>query len=182
MDQQELLIRTARILDALKIPYMVTGSFAVNFYGIPRTTHDIDLIVQIQVADTIRLAREFPTDFYADVQMMRQAIDQQFMFNVIDPSSGLKIDFWILKRDAYDVERFRRRRPQLVFGQTLVMPSPEDVILAKLLWYQDAPTDKHLSDARGVWEIQKDSMDLNYLRMWASKLGVTSWLEKLEKS
>jgi len=161
---------------------MVTGSFAVNFYGIPRTTHDIDLIVQIQVADTIRLAREFPTDFYADVQMMRQAIDQQFMFNVIDPSSGLKIDFWILKRDAYDVERFRRRRPQLVFGQTLVMPSPEDVILAKLLWYQDAPTDKHLSDARGVWEIQKDSMDLNYLRMWASKLGVTSWLEKLEKS
>jgi len=182
MDQQELLIRTARILDALKIPYMVTGSFAVNFYGIPRTTHDIDLIVQIQVADTIRLAREFPTDFYADVQMMRQAIDQQFMFNVIDPSSGLKIDFWILKRDAYDVERFRRRRPQLVFGQTLVMPSPEDVILAKLLWYQDAPTDKHLSDARGVWEIQKDSMDLNYLRIWASKLGVTSWLEKLEKS
>lgn len=182
MDQQELLTRTARILDALKIPYMVTGSFAVNFYGIPRTTHDIDLIVQIDVADANRLAREFPADFYADTEMMRQAIDRQFMFNVIDPSSGLKIDFWILKRDAYDPERFRRRRPQTVFGQTLVMPSPEDVILAKLLWYKETQIDKHLNDARGVWEMQKDSMDLNYLRLWAIKLGVTSWLGKLETS
>ena len=182
MDQQELLTRTVKILDALKIPYMVTGSFAVNFYGIPRTTHDIDLVVVLQSNVAERLAHEFPKDFYADVEMMRQAIDQEFMFNVIDPSSGLKIDFWILKRDAYDTERFRRRRAQTLFGQVVWMPSPEDVILAKLLWYKGAQTDKHLNDARGVWEIQKDSIDLNYLRLWASRLSVSSWLEKLEKS
>jgi hypothetical protein len=182
MEQQELLQHTIAILDALQIPYMVTGSFAVNFYGIPRTTHDIDLVVQIRVADVPRLARAFPADFYADAEMMRQAIEQQFMFNVIDPASGLKIDFWILKNDAYDMERFRRRRAYTVFGQTLWMPSPEDVILSKLLWYKEAQTDKHLNDARSVWAIQKESLDLTYLRMWAAKLGVQHWLEKLEQT
>ena len=93
MEQQELLVHTAAILDALKIPYMVTGSFAVNFYGIPHTTHDIDLVVQIRVADVSRLAREFPADFYADAERMRQAIEQQFMFNVIDPTSRFEGGF-----------------------------------------------------------------------------------------
>lgn len=181
MEQQELLLRTVTILDALKIPYMVTGSFAVNFYGIPRTTHDIDLVVQIQVGEVEGLARQFPTDFYVDVEMMRQAITQQSMFNVIDPTSGLKLDFWILKRDAYDIERFRRRQPQQVFGHTIWMPTPEDVILSKLLWYKEAQTDKHLNDARGVWAIQKETLDLTYLREWASKLDVQNWLEKLEQ-
>ena len=181
MEQQELLLHTVEILDGLTIPYMVTGSFAVNFYGIPRTTHDIDLVVQIRAADADRLARQFPTDFYADAEMIRQAVEQQFMFNIIDPASGLKIDFWILKRDAYDAERFRRRQQQTVLGRAVWMPSPEDVILSKLLWYKQAQTDKHLNDARGVWALQKESLDRKYLNEWATKLSVQTWLTQLEK-
>ena len=181
MEQQELLLRTVEILDGLTIPYMVTDSFAVNFYGIPRTTHDIDLVVQIRAADADRLARQFPTDFYADAEMIRQAVEQQFMFNIIDPASGLKIDFWIFKRDAYDAARFRRRRQQTVFGRAVWMPSPEDVILSKLLWYKQAQTDKHLNDARGVWVLQKESLDRKYLNEWATKLSVQTWLTQLEK-
>ncbi|MBI5303043.1 MAG: hypothetical protein HY868_12975 [Chloroflexi bacterium] len=182
MEQQELFLRVIEILDTLNIPYMVTGSFAVNFYGIPRTTHDIDLVVQIQLTDADRLAREFPPDFYADPESMRQAIQQQFMFNVIDPGSGVKIDFWMLRHDAYDIERFQRRRAQSVFGKIIWMPSPEDVILSKLLWYKEAQTDKHLNDARGVWDVQKESLDLGYLREWASKLTVRNSFEELEHS
>ena len=181
MEQQELLLRTVEILENLKVPYMVTGSFAVNFYGIPRTTHDIDLVVQIRSSDADRLAHQFPVDFYADAEMIRQAVEQQFMFNIIDPASGLKIDFWILKRDAYDAERFRRRRAQVIFGRTVSMPSPEDVILSKLLWYKEAQTDKHLNDARGVWELQKETLDRTYLRLWAEKLSLRNWLEQLDK-
>ncbi|HEX7588999.1 MAG TPA: hypothetical protein VF478_11840 [Anaerolineae bacterium] len=181
MEQQELLLRTVAILENLKIPYMVTGSFAVNFYGIPRTTHDIDLVVQIRASDAEQLAHQFPKDFYADAQMMRQAVEQQFMFNVIDPASGLKIDFWILKRDAYDTERFRRRCKQMIFGREILMPSPEDVILSKLTWYKEAQTDKHLNDARGVWELQKGMLDRTYLNLWAERLSVRNWLEQLDK-
>ena len=181
MEQQELLLRTVEILENLKIPYMVTGSFAVNFYGIPRTTHDIDLVVQIRFSDADRLVQQFPSDFYSDAQMIRQAIEHQFMFNVIDPASGLKIDFWILKRDPYDAERFRRRREQVILGRKISTPSPEDVILSKLIWYKEAQTDKHLNDARGVWELQKEILDQAYLHLWAEKLAVAKWLEQLDK-
>jgi hypothetical protein len=182
MEQQALFLRAVEILDQLGIPYMVTGSFAVNYYGIPRMTHDIDFVVQIRFAEVDRLARAFPSDFYADSEMMRHAIEQQFMFNVIDPMSGLKIDFWILKADAYDSERFRRRRAQRVFDQTVWMPSPEDVILSKLSWYREAQTDKHINDARGVWELQRGSLDLAYLHAWSTKLDVHDLLEKLKQS
>jgi hypothetical protein len=33
-----------------------------------------------------------------------------------------------------------------------------------------------------VWAIQKESLDLTYLQMWAAKLGVQHWLEKLEQT
>lgn len=181
MEQQDLLIRTVEILEKLAIPYMVTGSFAVNFYGIPRTTHDIDLVVQITPADAPRLADEFPHDFYLDRAMIKDAIEQRFMFNVIDPSSGLKIDFWLLKQDAYDMARFQRRRPYTIFGHQIWFPSPEDVILSKWLWYKQAQTDRHLHDARGIWDVQGESLDREYLRHWATELGVQNWLDQLER-
>lgn len=181
MEQQELLLRTVEILENLTIPYMVTGSFAVNFYGIPRTTHDIDLVVQIRSADADRLVHQFPSDFYADAEMIRQAVEQQFVFNIIDTASGLKIDFWLLKADAFDAERFRRRREQVIFGHPIAMPSPEDVILSKLIWYKEAQGDKHINDAQGVWQVQKETLDRTYLRLWAQKLSVRDLLEQLDK-
>lgn len=180
MDQQELLLRAVEILDQLNIPYMVTGSFAVNFYGIPRTSHDIDFVAQIGAREVHRIAPEFPRNFYVDPEMIRDAIDNESMFNVIDPISGLKIDFWVLKRDLYDAERFRRRRQQSLFSKMMWLPSPEDVILSKLLWYKEAQTDKHLNDARGVLEMQKISLDLHYLHTWAKKLSLENELGKTE--
>lgn len=181
MDQQELFQRTIKILDQVEIPYMVTGSFAVNFFGIPRTTHDIDFVVEIRASDAERFADAFPRDFYADADMIRQAVAQQSMFNIIDPTSGVKIDFWIVKRNPFDQERFRRRREQTVFGESVFMPTPEDTIISKLLWYQEAQTDKHLNDARGVWEIQKESLDQDYLNRWVTRLGLEKIFEKVKK-
>jgi hypothetical protein len=88
----------------------------------------------------------------------------------------------MLKRDAFDAERFLRRRSQTVFGHSIFMPSPEDVILSKLLWYKEAQTDKHFNDARGVWDMQRQTLDLNYLHIWANKLSVKNILERLENS
>ncbi len=179
MEQQELFLQAVENLTKLNISYMVTGSFAVNFYGIPRTSHDIDFVVQIRSQDADMFARGFPADFYADPEFMRQAIEQHFMFNVIDPSSGLKIDFWMLKNEPYDAERFRRRCVQTVFGRAIWMPSPEDVILSKLLWYKESQIDKDFNDARGVWEVQKESLDQTYLQIWATRLSIITWFEKL---
>jgi len=45
MSQEEFFATVIQILNHLKIPYMLTGSYASNFYGEPRSTHDIDFVV-----------------------------------------------------------------------------------------------------------------------------------------
>ena len=65
MSQPELLKRMIQILDALKIEYMVTGSVTSSLQGEPRSTHDIDLVVDLPGDTADRLLGAFPpTDFY----------------------------------------------------------------------------------------------------------------------
>jgi hypothetical protein len=34
-------------LDALSLPYMLTGSMAMNYYAVPRMTRDIDMVINL---------------------------------------------------------------------------------------------------------------------------------------
>ena len=43
----ELLQKVCRQLDENGIKYMVSGSIALNIYGIPRMTRDIDIVIEL---------------------------------------------------------------------------------------------------------------------------------------
>ncbi|MDO8727214.1 MAG: hypothetical protein Q7J35_14185 [Candidatus Methanoperedens sp.] len=43
----EIIELTADYLNSEKIPYMFVGAIAVGYYGIPRTTQDVDIVVVI---------------------------------------------------------------------------------------------------------------------------------------
>ncbi|NWG14519.1 MAG: hypothetical protein HXY20_13410 [Acidobacteria bacterium] len=47
MSQQESLKTVVRTLEELDIGYMVTGSIASSLQGEPRSTHDIDIVVNL---------------------------------------------------------------------------------------------------------------------------------------
>jgi hypothetical protein len=47
MNEQELLADCLRRLNRSGVTYYLTGSMASNFWGIPRTTHDLDFVVQL---------------------------------------------------------------------------------------------------------------------------------------
>jgi hypothetical protein len=40
--------RILEVLDLLEIPYQVVGSLASSMYGIPRSTADVDLVVNLR--------------------------------------------------------------------------------------------------------------------------------------
>src|SRR5206468_9816899 len=46
MTEQELLVDCLRRLNGLGLTYYLTGSMASNYWGIPRTTHDLDFGIQ----------------------------------------------------------------------------------------------------------------------------------------
>ena len=110
MGLREFLIQAVDMLDQLNIPYIVSGALAVSFYGLPRTTHDIDLVVELGQRHVTPLVKAFSKEFYISSKAVQEAISRSSVFNVIDPQSGLEIDFWLARPEAFDRERFCRRR------------------------------------------------------------------------
>ena len=56
------LAAIASALDRAGVRFMVTGSTASTFYGEPRTTHDIDIVLELTDASLDAFLRELPED------------------------------------------------------------------------------------------------------------------------
>ncbi|MEO5804372.1 MAG: hypothetical protein ABIR24_12670 [Verrucomicrobiota bacterium] len=179
MTEQELLIDCLHRLNQAGITYMVTGSMASNYWGIPRSTHDLDFVLQLPPTAIPALTLAFANDFDLDEQMIRTAYQPPHQFNALDHRSGLKLDFWMLKNVPFEREMFSRRQKVSIVSVPAWMASPEDVILHKLYWSNITPSDRQLKDAAGVLAIQRETLDMSYLRDWAKEIGVTETLEDL---
>ena len=181
MSQQNLLIHVLGALDGAGVPYMVTGSMASSIQGEPRSTHDIDVVVDLEPGAVGALAGSFPEpDYYLNLEAAREAIDARSMFNVLDLTSGDKVDFWLLTEEAFDRSRFARRQQVSLFGMRVSISSPEDTILAKLRWsLLSGGSDRQERDALAVFELQFALLDQSYLDEWADRLDVGPLLERL---
>jgi len=184
MSQQALLKRVVEALDGAGIPYMLTGSLASSLQGEPRASHDIDLVISITAGDVARVTEVLSApEVYLDEYAVSDATRRRTMFNLIDSSSGDKADFWLLKDDPYDRERFSRRKRVAALGLELSVSAPEDTILMKLRWSAQAGgSEKQLNDALRVYELQAGSLDEAYLDEWALRLEVTAALAAIRES
>ena len=179
MSEQELLADCLRRLNRSGVVSYLTGSMASNYWGIPRTTHDLDFVVQLPVSAVPRIVREFSGDFYIEEAAVRAAYQPPHQFNAIDTRSALKVDFWLPKPEPFDREMLRRRIQANLFGEPAWISTAEDVILHKLVWNRITPSDRQLGDAAGIVAVQADALDINYLRQWAQELKLTAELERL---
>jgi hypothetical protein len=173
MVQQSLLNQIIEKLNKAGLEYMVTGSMASNYYGNPRLTHDIDIVIQIYSSDVEIVVRLFEDDYYISKEAVTQALEHQGMFNVIDSQSGLKVDFWMLKPTPFHQESFRRKISVDVFGQKAWMISAEDLIIAKKLWAKQSGSEsKQGMDIQGIEQVQGERLDRTYIRKWQLALGI----------
>ena len=179
MNERELLVDCLRRLNRTGVIYYLTGSMASNYWGIPRTTHDLDFVIQLPPSAVPNIVQAFSGDYYLDEAAVRAAYQPPHQFNAIDTRSALKVDFWLPKPEPFDREMLRRRVAVTLFGEPAWIATAEDVLLHKLLWNRISPSDRQLGDAAGVVAVQADALDKNYLRQWAQALRVTGELERL---
>ena len=179
MNERELLADCLRRLNRSEVTYYLTGSMASNYWGIPRTTHDLDFVVQLPASAIPAIIREFSGDFYIEESAVRAAFRPPHQFNAIDTRSALKADFWLPASDAFGREMLRRRVPATLFGEPAWIATAEDVILHKLIWNRLTPSERQLSDAAGVLAVQAERLDLQYLKQWAQELELGGDLENL---
>ena len=182
MSQQELLKLVLQALDEAQIPYMLTGSLVSSLQGEPRSTHDIDIIVSIEQASTEILVKSFtPPDYYLDQNAINEAVTNDGMFNLINTSTGDKIDFWMLTDQPFDKSRFMRRYIEDIMGMKIMITSPEDTILAKLNWAKlSGGSEKQFTDALRVFEVQFEKLDMQYLNYWAHELDIEEQEENIK--
>lgn len=182
MSQQELLKTVSQILDQSGIEYMITGSMVSSLQGEPRSTHDIDLVVHLHKSAVQILVKAFPMpDYYLEEDSILEAIDRDSMFNMIANNEGDKVDFWILTDKPFDQSRFARKYTEKILGVQMYVSTPEDTILAKLRWANlSGGSEKQFADALGIYEVQHDRLDQDYLNTWADTLGTKDLLARLQ--
>lgn len=183
MTQDQILTLVTKTLAKHGVSYMVTGSLAVVFYGRPRYTHDLDIVLAVSPASTQnlqnalkKLSRYFHV--FADLESLQAVIGSQEMISLLDRTSGMKVDFWILGQELFAKEVFERRLTKQVLKASIDFISPEDLILTKLVWSKQSESSRHLEDIYTVYEGQKSKLDEQYITKWAKKLSVKSLLRK----
>lgn len=181
-DALDVALLVAAALDTVGAEYFVGGSVASSLQGEPRATNDIDFVVSLLPRRVGALAAALGSDFELDQEMLRDALGRGSSANFFYLPLVTKIDVFGLGAEPFDEAEFARRRRVRVrqSGAALVLKSPEDTVLRKLLWYRDggAVSEKQWRDVVEVLRISGAEMVPEYLDAWAPRLGVAELLAR----
>lgn len=174
MGQLEFLKLIVHLLDQADFRYMIVGSFASGYWGEPRTTYDVDVVISLSPDDLPLVVSLFPeADFYLSLPAAMDAIRRGGQFNVIHPESGNKVDFMVEEATDWGRQQIQRRKfVDFDEGFQCWVGAPEDIILSKLRYYQEGQSPKHLRDIAGMLKVSDAEIDRRYIADWADKLGV----------
>jgi hypothetical protein len=182
MNAADVLRRTTTALDHAEIEYMLTGSFASAYHGAPRSTQDIDFVIQATPEELKTLAQSLPENqYYVDLTAALESHQRQSMFNVIDLASGWKVDFVFRKSRPFSKEEFGRRRRVVLHGISIFIASVEDVIVAKLEWSRLAQSHRQIEDVAALLRVRFDSLDRDYAEKWIGELDLSKQWDEAQR-
>ncbi len=175
----DLLVETIRALEAERIDYMLTGSLASTFHGEPRSTRDIDVVIDPTPAALDRLLDRLHNDgLYVDGDAARAALRERGQFNAI--AGDAKVDFIVRKDRPFAKAEFERRRRVQLPGIEGEMVTVEDLILAKLAWAKETDSERQRRDVSGMIGAAGSTLDRVYVAAWAERLGVAEDWRRLD--
>lgn len=180
----EALAVTFRVVDALTalgVDYLVGGSLASSLHGIPRATQDVDVVAALRHEHVAPLVAALGREFYIDAEMIHDAIRHRSSFNVIFLESMFKVDVFVLgDTNAARLEMERRQSITVTSEppRTLIVASPEDIVLQKLWWYKlgGGVSERQWNDVLGVLKVRGPLLDRAYLQRGAEEMTVDDLL------
>lgn len=179
----QVTLMVTNLLDELGVSYVIGGSMASIIHGILRTTMDVDIVAEMQPKHVDSFISGLQGAFYADEQMIQQAIQRRSSFNLIHLSTMFKVDIFIPKGRPFDQQQLDRRISEQIGAESdeqIWVLSAEDVVLAKLEWFRigGEVSERQWRDILGVLKTQQSALDVNYLRQWAQSLSVADLMER----
>ena len=179
MTADEAVVAIVSALEDLGNLYVLVGSLATNFHGIPRSTRGADIVVAFDASTLDRLAATLVPDLRIQPQTSCETVTGTVRHVIDVRDSPFVIELFESSDDPHDRARLaRRQRVRLLDRQTWVLTA-EDVVITKLRWGQHANRSKDLDDARNVLAVREGELDLEYVRRWCGEHGTTATLERL---
>jgi hypothetical protein len=178
MNEIDIVRDISARFERAQIPYMLTGSMAMNYYAQPRMTRDIDVVVEITPEDIERVMVLFRPHYYVSEENICDSLAHESIFNLIHLESVIKVDCIVRKSSEYRRVEFGRRRRISIREFTTYIVSKEDLIISKLLWAKDSRSEIQLGDVRNLLAT---GYDVAFLKRWTHELRLDNLLEECLK-
>lgn len=182
-DPVRVALIVAEALEACQVRYLVGGSLASAVSGEPRSTLDVDLVVEMSEPDVEPFIAALGDRFYADADALRRAIREKTSTNLIHYATSTKVDLFVVGGSALDGQQMDRRQRVQVSSDPdgwLYVHQPEDIILQKLRWYRlgHEASERQWRDVLGIMLVQGGRLDRAYLSAGAQILGVSDLVDR----
>jgi len=181
MSGNEALLALVGLLNEMETPYMLVGSYSSNFYGIPRSTKDADLVFQFDPKSLAEIQKRLPKGLRFDQQSTFEMVTATRKELIVIDDSDFEIELFHLSSDEFDQIRFQHRE-KVSFGEGLStwMPRMEDVIVQKLRWAKGGARSKDFDDVVAILSVQ-EKVDFTYISEWCAKHGTLEILAKVRE-
>ncbi|HLF69485.1 MAG TPA: nucleotidyltransferase [Actinomycetota bacterium] len=166
-DLEGAVVAIAMTLKANAVPYMVIGGFANLLWGEPRTTRDLDVTVDIDLADwkeVDKLCQQIGRFLASDPQAMAERTRVVPLMT----AGGVPVDL-IIGMLTFESEAIARARQVEFQGGLVSVCTPEDLVVHKII--SERPRD--LDDVVGILRRQGGAIDVPGLEALVSQLSTT---------
>jgi hypothetical protein len=185
-DPLAIALEIAGILDRLGIPYLAAGSLASSFHGEPRSTNDVDFVVDLSTGRVAEFLGALGDRYYVSADAAAEAVRAGGAFNLIHYATAVKVDLFVAGDDPFDAERLAartRERIGVTDREVLDMDTAEHTILRKLEWFRRGGegSERQWRDVIGVIRAQAPRLDWDHLAAWAPRLGIADLLERARR-
>jgi len=179
MNTQDVVRSVLDALNELGTPYMVVGSVATNFYCVPRSTQDADIVVPPRLTETARQLSRQLEGLRFDPQLAFESVTATTKALLHTDEHDFHIELFELGDDEHDQQRFARRIRVETLGTHAWIATLEDMIVTKLRWAQHAGREKDVADVRNLISVQTDTIDWPYVESWCDLHGTRELLNRL---
>lgn len=174
------------VLEELRIPYVIVGALTVNLYAIPRSTKDLDIIVDLGERSPQEIASRLGPNFKLNPQMSFETVTGTPRYTMEYVPTQFDIELFILRDDdGFQKSRFSRRRRAVIQGREVWVPTPEDTLIMKPRWGSTERRPKDLLDVESILKMQQAQgvqLDWDYIHHWCDIHGTRTLLDQIRAS
>lgn len=165
-------------LGRLRIPFMLTGSMAMNYYATPRMTRDIDVVIEWRPEHTKGFEEAFASEYYIPPEAVLAAARAATQFNLIHKESVIKVDCFVRRDSPHARSEFDRRQAVRIGDFQTYIASKEDLVLSKLWWARNSRSEVQFRDVRNLLATGYDE---KYVLEWAREMDLEGLLQECRR-